>query len=128
VHSAALPEELLTYLTQLESQLLSFGSQPTVNENAMDGDNNNIINNNIKGMLSITSMAQKLLRAGASLGGDAFLCVLCRLLRAVVVRFEFLLLEHLIFLYFYLWCVPCGTRNLSLYSSCLHPIAHTHLE
>ena len=101
--STALPEEMQSYLVQLESQLLTFGS---VSVSGVDGDvgvdgmdqgsgssngggsgsgSGSGVSGNIKGMLAVTAMAQKLLRAGASLGGDAFLCVLCRLLRAAMV-------------------------------------------
>ena len=38
----------------------------------------------IKTMLGVTSVAQKLMREGATAGGDAFSCVLCRLLSAAL--------------------------------------------
>ena len=38
----------------------------------------------IKTMLEVTSVAQKLMREGASAGGDAFSCVLCRVLSAAL--------------------------------------------
>ena len=43
------------------------------------------VSGTIKGMLAVSTLAQKLLRAGAALGGEAFLCVLCRLLRSAMV-------------------------------------------
>ena len=46
---------------------------------------NSAANSNIKGMLAVTSSAQKILRIGASLGGDIFLYVLSKLFRAAVV-------------------------------------------
>ena len=100
VCSVELPAELAAYLTELESQLLSFGSSSSsstaVDSDAMEGDRSGGsgsgsggvgVSGNIRGMLSVASMAQKLLRAGAALGGDAFLSVLCRLLKAAMVRY-----------------------------------------
>ena len=98
VCSVELPAELAAYLTELESQLLSFGSSSSsstaLDSDAMEGDRSGGsgsggvgVSGNIRGMLSVASMAQKLLRAGAALGGDAFLSVLCRLLKAAMVRY-----------------------------------------
>lgn len=110
-----LPETINDDLTRLESQIRTFGSSSTISEdlrfqsgmedggyNERDGngngemtdgsDYNDLVNSsnvciigNIKGMLTLTSSSQKLLRISASLGGDIFLCVLCRLMRAAVV-------------------------------------------
>lgn len=68
VLQCALPDDVAYYLCQLEGQLRAFGET--------DGS--------VKTMLSVTSVAQKLMRAGASLGGDGFSCVLCRLLSAAL--------------------------------------------
>lgn len=88
VQSVDLPVEISGYLSQLEGQLLGFGGSTTsiteggAMEEEKQGD---AVTTNIKGMLALTSTAQKLLRVGAALGGDAFLKVLCSLLRAAVV-------------------------------------------
>jgi hypothetical protein len=83
-----LPVGISEYLSQLESQLLSFGgNNASISEGGAMEEEKHIdaVGTNIKGMLAITSTAQKLLRVGAALGGDAFLKVLCTLLRAAVV-------------------------------------------
>jgi hypothetical protein len=83
-----LPVEISGYLSQLEGQLFSFGgSNTTISEGgAMEEEkHSDAVGSNIKGMLAVTSTAQKLLRVGAALGGDAFLKVLFTLLRAAVV-------------------------------------------
>ena len=57
-----------------------------IEEDKYQNHNQNIaVNSNIKGMLAVTSSAQKILRLGASLGGDIFLYVLSKLFRAAVV-------------------------------------------
>jgi hypothetical protein len=86
--SVELPVETSGYLSQLEGQLFSFGgNNTTISEGgAMEEEkHSDAVGSNIKGMLAVTSTAQKLLRVGAVLGGDAFLKVLCTLLRASVV-------------------------------------------
>ena len=108
VRGTVLPVEIIDDLTRVECQLRTFGSTssiPTDDKGSMsgiedsgdgemsDGDyRNDVLNSsnvcisgNIKGMLTISSMAQSMLRMSASIGGDAFLCVLCRLLRAALV-------------------------------------------
>ena len=109
VRGTVLPVEIIDDLTRLECQLRTFGSASSISsddrgllcnvEDSGDGEMNDgsyrndvtnssnvCINGNIKGMLTISTLAQSMLRVSASMGGDAFLCVLCRLLRAVLVR------------------------------------------
>ena len=105
-----LPEEMTQDLAALEILIHSFGvissssTQLDTNSHTNDqmGDQmmeddrdqnqnhnqiqNSAANSNIKGMLAVTSSAQKILRIGASLGGDIFLYVLSKLFRAAVVR------------------------------------------
>lgn len=103
-----LPEEMAQDLAALEILIHSFGvisSSSThldtnshindqMGEQMMEDDRdlnqnanqNSAANSNIKGMLAVTSSAQKILRIGASLGGDIFLYVLSKLFRAAVVR------------------------------------------
>ena len=65
---APLPADVAHYLSGLEDQLRRFGES--------DGS--------AKTMLAATAVAQKLMRAGAALGGDAFSAVLIRLLSAAL--------------------------------------------
>jgi hypothetical protein len=65
---APLPADVAHYLAGLEDQLRRFGES--------DGS--------VKTMLAATSVAQRLMRAGAALGGDAFSAVLVRLLTAAL--------------------------------------------
>ena len=103
-----LPEEMTQDLAALEILIHSFGvissssTQLDTNSHINDqmGDQmmeddrdlnqnqnqSSAANSNIKGMLAVTSSAQKILRIGASLGGDIFLYVLSKLFRAAVVR------------------------------------------
>lgn len=88
VQSVDLPIEISGYLFQLEGQLSNFGGSISSHSEggAMEEEkHNDAVGTNIKGMLTVMSTAQKLLRVGAALGGDAFLKVLCTLLRAAVV-------------------------------------------
>ena len=104
-----LPEEMTQDLAALEILIHSFGATSSTStqsdtnsqindelgdqmmeedryQNHNHNQNQNLAaNSNIKGMLAVTSSAQKILRIGASLGGDIFLYVLSKLFRAAVV-------------------------------------------
>ena len=71
---------------------------------------NSAANSNIKGMLAVTSSAQKILRIGASLGGDIFLYVLSKLFRAAVVSTYLIVLYCIALCCIVLYCIVlnCG--------------------
>ena len=74
---------------------------------------NSAANSNIKGMLAVTSSAQKILRIGASLGGDIFLYVLSKLFRAAVVS-TYLTVLYCIVLYCVVLLTSIFTHNILL--------------
>lgn len=74
---------------------------------------NSAANSNIKGMLAVTSSAQKILRIGASLGGDIFLYVLSKLFRAAVVS-TYLTVLYCIVLYCVVLLTSIFTHNVLL--------------
>ena len=111
VRDAALSSDIAISLPEVERQLQAFCTATTPSTTsstattsfsssevfAMDEDTQNLPGNltgigsgniNVKAVLAVTVTAQKLLRVAASLGGDAFLCVLCRLCRTVLVSRE----------------------------------------
>ena len=124
VRDAALSSDIAVSLSEVEKQLQAFCTATTSSTTsstattsvsssevfAMDEDTQNLPGNltgigsgniNVKTVLAVTVTAQKLLRVAASLGGDAFLCVLCRLCRTVLVSREIQNTEYVFLMLFY---------------------------
>ena len=131
----ALPEGMTQDLAALEILISSFGassSSLSSTQTQIQCDSNSLMNNddmvdhmieeddryqnenqnqnsaassNIKGMLAVTSSAQKILRIGASLGGDIFLYVLSKLFRAAVVSTYLIVLYCIVLYCIVLYCI-----------------------